>query len=218
MNFNQKTKKQGKQSKKTVEQRRQDILEASLSIFAQKGYNGSTTAEIARLAGVAEGTIFRHFSTKKDLLIAVLEPKIIEGLIQLDKEHREDTPTEFFRYFMSNRLALIKENDSLIRLMFAEAQYHIEVREALFKGILGQGISIIKPWFEKGVERGDFRALPFLPTIRSFMGMVMFYGLFGHVFLGLSSEKTEDEAVDHMLDLFLNGLAQEKNNGIREQS
>ena len=207
MNSNQETKNRENQKKKTVEQRRQDILEASLKIFAQKGYSGSTTAEIARAAGVAEGTIFRHFPTKKDILIAVLEPKILDGLIQLDKEHRDDTPTEFFRRFMRNRLELVKEHESLIRLMFAEAQYHVEVRAALFKGILGQGISIIRPWFEKGVELGEFRALPFLPTMRSFMGMVMFYGLFGNVFLGLTSEVTTEEAADQMLDLFLHGLA-----------
>lgn len=207
MNTRQKTKNQGIRIKKTVEKRRQDILEAGLKLFAEKGYNGSTTAEIAREAGVAEGTIFRHFSTKKDLLIAVLEPKVLDGLIHLDKDHREDTPTEFFRHFLRNRLELIKENEALVRLMYAEAQYHIEVREALFKGILGQGISIIRPWFEKGVDRGDFRDLPFLPTMRSFMGMIMFYGLFGNVFQGLSPEQTIEEVADHMLDFFLHGLA-----------
>lgn len=206
MNSNQEANKKESSSNRTVKNRRQDILEAGLKLFAEKGYNGSTTAEIARAAGVAEGTIFRHFPTKKDLLIAVLEPKVLEGLVQLNKEHSEDTPTEFFRCFLRNRLELIKKNESLIRLMFAEAQYHIEVREALFNGIIGQAISITKPWFEKGVERGDFRALPFLPTMRSFMGMVMIYGLFGHVFIGLSPEKTIEEATDHILDLFLHGL------------
>ncbi|MHB8072977.1 TetR/AcrR family transcriptional regulator [Desulfosporosinus fructosivorans] len=207
LNSNLKTEQKENQRKKTVEQRRQDILVASLRIFAEKGYNGSTTAEIARAAGVAEGTIFRHFSTKKEILIAVLEPKIIDGLIQLDKEHWEDTPTEFFRHFLRNRLELIKENESLIRLMFAESQYHIEVREALFKGVIGQGISIIRPWFEKGVEQGEFKDLPFLPTIRSFMGMIMVYGLFGNVLIGFSPEKSNEEAADHILDLFLHGLA-----------
>ena len=207
MNLNQEAKKEVKIRKKTAKNRRQDILEASLKLFSEKGYNGSTTAEIARSAGVAEGTIFRHFPTKKDLLIAVLEPRVLEGLIQLDKEHSEDTPTEFFRCFLRNRLELMKENEALIRLMFAEAQYHIEVREALFKGILGQGISIIRPWFEKGVDGGDFRDLPFLPTMRSFMGMIMFYGLFGHVLQGLSPEQTIEEAADNILDLFLHGIA-----------
>ena len=67
MNSNRDTKIHGNQKRKTVEQRRQDILEAGLKIFAKKGYNGSTTAEIARAAGVAEGTIFRQFSHQEGL-------------------------------------------------------------------------------------------------------------------------------------------------------
>lgn len=206
MNSNQGTKRLENRRKKTAEERRQDILEAALIVFTQKGFNGSTTAEIARAAGVAEGTIFRHFATKKELLIAVLKPKVLDGIIYLDKEHNKDNPVEFFRCFLRNRLELIKENDGLFRFMFAEAQYHREVREALFKGILEQGISIVKPWFEKGVEQGVFRPVPFLSLMRSFMGMVMFYGIFNHVFPGLSPEKTIEEAADQILELFLHGL------------
>lgn len=192
--------------KKTTEERRRDILEAALKIFAKKGYNGSTTAEIARAAGVAEGTIFRHFSTKKDLLIAVMSPKILDGIIYLDKENKEASPVEFFRCFLKNRMELIKENESLFRFMFAEAQYHNEVKDALFKIILGQGISIVRPWFEMGVERGDFRPLPFIPTMRSFMGMVLFCGIFRQAFQGLTPEETSEEAANHILELFLKGL------------
>lgn len=107
-----------------------------------------------------------------------------------------------------NRLVLFKENDGLLRFMFAEAQYHVEVREALFKGILGQGMRIIKPWYERAVEKGDFRALPFISTMRSFMGMTMLYGLFSNFFPELAPEKTMEEASDRILDLFLYGIAQ----------
>lgn len=204
MDLNQKNEPKENRSRKTAEERRQDILEAALKIFTNKGYNGSTTAEIARAAGVAEGTIFRHFATKKELLIAVLKPKIIDGIVSLDKEHKD--PVEFFRCFIKNRLELVKENDGLIRFMFAEAQYHDEVREALAKGILEQGISIVQPWFEKGVEQGVFKPVPFLSVMRSFMGTVIFYGIFNHVFPGLSPEKTIEEAADQILELFLHGL------------
>ncbi len=209
MKTNRKTKQSETARKKSTEERRLDILEAALKVFTQKGYSGSTTAEIARAASVAEGTIFRHFATKKELLVEVLKPKILDGIIYLDKEHKEDTPVEFFRCFLRNRLELIKENDGLVRFMFAEAQYHSEVREALFKGILEQGIVIVKPWFEKGVEQGVFKPLPFIPTMRGFMGMVMFYGIFNHVFGGLSQEETLEEAADHMLELFFRGLLAE---------
>jgi len=204
MKVNKESEQREIRKKKTTEERRQDILEAALRIFTQKGYNGSTTAEIARAAGVAEGTIFRHFATKKELLIAVLKPKILEGIISLDKEHKD--PVEFFRCFLRNRLEIIKENDGLVRFMFAEAQFHDEVKEALFNGILGQGISIVKPWFEKGVEQGVFKPVPFLSVMRSFMGMVLFYGIFNHVIPELSPEKTIEEAADQILEIFLHGL------------
>ncbi|AFM39822.1 transcriptional regulator [Desulfosporosinus acidiphilus SJ4] len=192
--------------KKTVEERRQDILQAALKVFSENGYKGSTTAEIARQAGVAEGTIFRHFATKKDLLTAVLEPKIIEGLVVLDKEKRDSSPEDFFRSFLRNRLELIQENVGLFRLMFAEAQYHSEVREALFQGILGPGMRVIKPWFDKGIAQGIFKPLPFIPTMRSFMGMAMFYGVFNYLFPDIAPEKTLEEAADHISELFLHGL------------
>lgn len=206
MKSNKETKQREARSKKTAEERHQDILDAALIVFTRKGFNGSTTAEIARAAGVAEGTIFRHFATKKDLLVAVLKPKMLNGIIDLDKEHKEATPVEFFRCFLRNRLELIRENEGLFRFMFAEAQYHSEVREALFKGILEQGISIVKPWFEMGVTRGDFKPLPFISTMRVFMGMVMSYELFNHIFAGLSPEETLEEAAEQLLGLFFHGL------------
>lgn len=206
MQSNQEPKQRETRRKKATEERRQDILEAALKVFTEKGYNGSTTAEIARAAGVAEGTIFRHFATKKELLIAVLKPKLLDGIIYLDKEHKDASPVEFFRCFLENRLELIKENDALVRFMFSEAQYHEEVREALANGILEQGIIIVKPWFDKGVDGGIFKSIPFPTVMRSFMGMVLYYGLFNHIFPGLAQEKPIEEAADQILEIFLHGL------------
>ncbi|MFH1983915.1 MAG: TetR/AcrR family transcriptional regulator [Pseudomonadota bacterium] len=50
-----------------------EILHAATILFAQKGYNETSIAELARITGVAEGTIFYHFKTKIDLLLAILE-------------------------------------------------------------------------------------------------------------------------------------------------
>ena len=51
----------------TGEERRQQILEASLKIFAAKGFRGARTKDIARAAGISETLIFRHFDSKEDL-------------------------------------------------------------------------------------------------------------------------------------------------------
>jgi len=55
-----------------VEQRETDILEAASALFAEAGFNATSTKKIAEKAGVSEGTVFHYFSTKNDILSAIL--------------------------------------------------------------------------------------------------------------------------------------------------
>lgn len=57
-------------------ERQMRILEAAVDMFGEKGYASTSTSEIAKRAGVAEGTIFRYYKTKKDLLLAVVMPTL----------------------------------------------------------------------------------------------------------------------------------------------
>lgn len=66
--------------------RREAILSAARALFAEKGYDGTSTAEIAERAGVAHGTLFHHFRTKENLLLEMgetLTATYLEGLSQL---------------------------------------------------------------------------------------------------------------------------------------
>src|SRR6266496_5265262 len=54
-------------------ERRQAVVETACRVFAKGSYHGSTTAQIARLAGVTEPVLYRHFASKRDLYLAVLE-------------------------------------------------------------------------------------------------------------------------------------------------
>jgi TetR/AcrR family transcriptional regulator len=57
------------------DERRQQLIEAALHLFATNGFRGTTTKAIAQAAGVSEGIIFRHFPTKEDLYTAILTHK-----------------------------------------------------------------------------------------------------------------------------------------------
>jgi len=54
-------------------QRREQLLDTAVKLFSEKGYAGATTAELARAAGVTEPIIYRHFRSKKELFIAVID-------------------------------------------------------------------------------------------------------------------------------------------------
>jgi AcrR family transcriptional regulator len=53
--------------------RRQHLVETAISLFTEGSYRGTTTAEIARAAGVSEPILYRHFASKRDLYLAALE-------------------------------------------------------------------------------------------------------------------------------------------------
>lgn len=56
---------------KSMTDKQISIISAAIEIFAEKGYSATTTSVIAKKAGVGEGTIFHHYKTKKDLLLAI---------------------------------------------------------------------------------------------------------------------------------------------------
>ncbi|MDP6778629.1 MAG: helix-turn-helix domain-containing protein, partial [Candidatus Latescibacteria bacterium] len=58
------------------EERRTQIIEVAMDLFARKGFKGATTRAIAEAAGVSEAIIFRHFATKEDLYDAIIEHTI----------------------------------------------------------------------------------------------------------------------------------------------
>ncbi|HEX8287037.1 MAG TPA: TetR/AcrR family transcriptional regulator, partial [Pyrinomonadaceae bacterium] len=59
----------------TGDVRRQQILQIAMRLFSGKGFSGTTTKEIANLAGISEATVFKHFSNKDDLYSAILDHK-----------------------------------------------------------------------------------------------------------------------------------------------
>jgi AcrR family transcriptional regulator len=59
--------------RKSAEERREQVLEASIDVFAEHGLAGASTDEIARKAGISQPYLFRLFRTKKELFIASVE-------------------------------------------------------------------------------------------------------------------------------------------------
>lgn len=78
-------------------EKQEKILQAALQLFAKEGYNATSTSKVAKLAGVSEGLIFRHFGNKEGLLQAILEfgaDKLKELVVDIVMEPE---PTEVIR-------------------------------------------------------------------------------------------------------------------------
>ncbi len=104
----------------SAEDRRQQIIRAAIALFAQKGFEGTTTREIALAAGVSEALIFRHFPTKQDLYAAIIDSKMKECHRSFHQElqeamaHRDDRA--FFTRLAEEILRMYHEDPSFVRL------------------------------------------------------------------------------------------------------
>lgn len=118
--------------------RKRRIEDAALNVFAKKGYADSSTSEIAKKAEVAEGTIFKHFGTKKKLLLGVLNafaqevlaPVATKSMLKiLEKDYT--SLAELLTAIFDDRAQTIKKATPLMRVFLQEAALHKDVRDLL---------------------------------------------------------------------------------------
>ena len=107
---------------------RERIVEAARSLFAEKGFDRTTTAEIAREAGISEGTIYRHFKSKKELLMECVIP-VLQKIIDLTEDYypRENNLRALTIDLLEMRLQLFREHHQTFRIIFRELMSSTEM-------------------------------------------------------------------------------------------
>lgn len=187
--------------------RQQDILNAAVKIFAQKGFNGATTKEIAQEAGVAEGTIFRYFDTKKDILLSLAAPLIVNTLVETMEETAGQADEKVLRAILKNRLNLISKNSKLARLLFTEAQFHPEIRRQFTDNAILKAAGVMEKFITDRINTGEFKNIDPRIAVRIFVGMSAIFVLWNEFLQSDSELKFDMETVvENVVDVFLNGI------------
>jgi len=161
-----------------VEETMERILEAAAQVIADQGYAGATTKEIAEAAGVNEVTLFRHFGSKKNLLLAVVQRfSGVSGMEsalaeQLTGDYRQDL-TLIGRSF----LEMMNQNRKSILVTIAESQRLPEIREVIAGPPTDQR-RMMGAYLRQQMERGVVRPLPD-PELagQAFLGMFFEYSI-----------------------------------------
>ena len=96
--------------------RRTQIAEAALRIISEKGVHRLTVAEIGREVGLADGSIFRHFASKQEIIAAAVER--FDELLFADFPPEDPDPRQRLRKFVASRIRLLREHPSILRLAF----------------------------------------------------------------------------------------------------
>jgi AcrR family transcriptional regulator len=198
-----------------ITKRQWQILEAAMKVFSEKGFQGSRTSEIAKEAEVAEGTIFRYYKTKQDLLMGLLIPLIIKFFRPLIiksaeriMENKEDKPiNEVMEELFLDRLNLINQNFSLIKTIFMEAAYQPELLKTIQKNLAAKIIPFINTFVEDNIEKGNFKEKESMLITRTIMSLLMGYIVLSNTFPDFFSGENDGEEIKKIVDIFLNGVA-----------
>src|SRR5256885_2666434 len=101
--------------------KRTRIMDAAIKVFAERGFHSATVAEIAKAAGVADGTIYLYFKGKDDLLLRLFDEKMTALLAEARSElAREKSAPDKLQRFIQLHLALVERNPELASVLIVE--------------------------------------------------------------------------------------------------
>ena len=138
-----------------VSARREQILEAATRVFAEKGFRRATTREVAREAGVSEGTIYNYFEDKDALLMAIMD-----GLNETERraeDFEEGLAKDFGGFvqaYMHRRMAFIWENRDVFRVVLSEMLVNTGLRERYMREVVEPTMRIGEENFGSRVKLG----------------------------------------------------------------
>jgi AcrR family transcriptional regulator len=156
-------------ARKRVGNKRARIIAAAASLFGEKGYHDTTTAEIAESAGVAAGTIYIYFSSKEELLVAVFEEFLGRHMDRLrDGIAQEPTPARKAKRMMSLGLQLMQDNPDSARIFLSQLRQSTKMITTVAKRSSRAYKDIIEDVLTEAVEAGVCRTID-VPAVASML-------------------------------------------------
>lgn len=192
----------------------QQILDAAIKLFSEKGFSAATTNEIAQEAGVAEGTIFRYFKTKKEILkqvmirlLTVVADEVINVRIgKVIEDNKDKGEREILKALFKDRFDIIVNNWDMIKIVFTEMQYHEDLRDILIENFAVRGKQLMGGFYEECVARGVFKNYDSTLVSRSFVGIFGIYMIQRQIAPELLIME-DDKQIDMMVDMILYGIS-----------
>lgn len=193
--------------------KQQQILESAIKLFAEKGYANTSTNEIAKEAGVAEGTLFRYYKTKETLLLALIVPfmqemvpKIAEDVVGIIKLQVFESFEDLLRFFIINRINFIKGSNKIFQIFVKEVLYRDSLRNELIPHMNPQILNYLNDMLNNFKARGEIKDLPNEVIVRMVGTFLMGYFVSRFILIPENMLKNEDEEIEILIELILNGI------------
>jgi TetR/AcrR family fatty acid metabolism transcriptional regulator len=192
---------------KVRQERRETILRAAAQAFAQFGYFKAKVADVARAAGVADGTVYLYYRNKEDLLTSIFNWAMEQFVTRARGElPLIADPRERLRRFAQLHFALIESERDLAIVFQVELRHSTKFMEKFSTSYLAEYLLILREVVEAGQREGIFRSQLNPKVVAKFLFGVM-DGMATNWVLSRKNYSLSS-MVDPVLDLFLNGVSE----------
>lgn len=201
--------------RRRADARPDEVLDAAIALFAEKGYAATTVQEIATRAGLSKGAVYLYFPSKAAILEGLVE-RAISPVAQTALSHISGfsgDPRPLIAQILRMFAARLRDGDLLAvpRIIIHEAVAAPEIAQMYRRAVLDKAVPALTALIAKGVEGGFIRKVDPEMTVRSVVGPILVHVMMDEVFDLKPKEGLQIERlIDNHLAILLAGLAPEK--------
>src|SRR5579884_1966971 len=166
---------------KVVEDRREQIIDAAMRVFAEKGFTRATNKDIAHEAGITPGLIYYYFESKEALLNAIIETRSPIRLMTTFSQHMLTMPPQLFMRYVIQQVLDIVESENfvgLIRVILPEVMHGDNPEmSSIFGSTILRIIGFLGNFLETKMQNGELRQANVPVTTQIILGSVMAFVL-----------------------------------------
>jgi AcrR family transcriptional regulator len=191
-------------------ERRHQIVLVAAELFSQKGFNGTTTKEIAECAGVSQAIIFRHFPSKEALYFAIIKLKVRQSADRIQAELAETAgrkdDSAFFSAVAFGLLEMYRRDPSLIRLLLFSTLEGHALSDIFFQTTFRHVRDYVRKYIKQRIEDGAFHNVDPIASARAFTGMVAHHAQICALWHNDDVKISNQEIAKCFVDVFLSGV------------
>lgn len=186
--------------------KREAILRAAITVFAHNGYFNSKVADIAREAGVADGTVYLYFKSKEDILHSIFHRSVDNAIAEARTQLASlSDPREKLRQIALLHLERLGADRDLAVVFQVELRGSTKFMEEFSAAGFAEYLQLIRTTFEEGQQAGVFRT-----DLNAKVVAKIFFGALDEMATNWILSKRRYRLApmaDQVLDIFLNGVS-----------
>ncbi|WKB52581.1 TetR/AcrR family transcriptional regulator [Eleftheria terrae] len=166
------------------EARPQELLDAALDLFVEKGFAATKIDDVAARAGVSKGTVYLYFPSKEELLKAVIRHNLSLTIAQGGDmvASFEGSTAELMHLVARTWWERVGETQAsgIFKLIITEVRNFPDLAQFYEAEVINPGLQLITGLLQRGVDRGEFRPIELLDTAHSFIFPMLMLSLHKH--------------------------------------